>query len=854
MLLVGLFAILSWDSTFPDRRDVLVLAPLPIRSRTIFFAKVAAVATALSLTIATLHVFAGFVWPLYLNHQHQAIAAPSIAYDSAMSPLSVSALEAVLKHDLEPALRAGAFAPGTGGGATVGIWKQGEQRIFAYGAAKPDSLFEIGSITKTFTALALAQLTVQGKTRLDEPVRQLLPPGTVNPPDGAEMTLLDLATHRSGLPGSPNNLRSTDSRNRLAGYTTADLYEFMKGWGVGKQPWATFSYSNLGFGLLGQALANRAGVSYADLINGITVPLGMRDTAIDLSAEQTSRLIQGYNGLHDPVPPVDLGALAPAGEIRSTAADMLRYLSANLHPETVSNSNGLRAAIEEQHKLRAQIAPGGSIALAWGYDSHTALYEHNGGTAGYTSDAFFSPGGDYAVVVLTNVGPDLFQFADVLGEHIRQRLTGERAISLNTVIVPAGGGRLLDFLRLFAVWWITMMAAGGFIYCCVLGIQGLAAQLLPRRHFLRVSSFMQLAAFGIFVVAYFLEPKLVAPSDLIGSQDSAYLEWSPSYWFLGLFQQLNGSPALAELARRAWIAIAISFGATASAYTLAYLRTMRKIVEEPDIIPAAGGRSWLPAFGNGFATAIGQFSIRTILRSRQHRLLLSFYLGMGFASAILFKKSDEAPGVLTAMLKLGPLASTIVIMILCVVGMRVAFSLPMVMRANWIFRIAPVPSGTGCLIARRRALYAISVVPVSLGTAALLFSIWHWQAAAKHLVVLALLGTSIAEICLHGTQKLPFTCSYLPGKSNFNITFLLASTLGLLGIVNAATLERDAFDDPAGYAALVALLAALAISARWSANRMANSPEGELQFEESAEPEVFALDLHRDGVTQLPSL
>src|SRR5580692_637130 len=77
MLVVGLFAILSWDSIFPDRRDVLVLATLPIRTRTIFFAKVAAVATALSLTIATLHIASGFVWPLSLNSHHEAVAAPS---------------------------------------------------------------------------------------------------------------------------------------------------------------------------------------------------------------------------------------------------------------------------------------------------------------------------------------------------------------------------------------------------------------------------------------------------------------------------------------------------------------------------------------------------------------------------------------------------------------------------------------------------------------------------------------------------------------------------------------------------------------------------------------------------------
>lgn len=142
-----------------------------------------------------------------------------------------------------------------------------------------------------------------------------------------------------------------------------------------------------------------------------------------------------------------------------------------------------------------------------------------------------------------------------------------------------------------------MLAAGAFIFCCVLGAQGLAAQLLPRRQFLRVSSFLQLAAFGLFVTVYFLEPKLVAPGEIAVWQSHAYLAWSPTYWFLGLLQELNGSPALAPLAKRAWIGLAAAFGATAVAYSLSYLRTMRKIVEAPDIVSWSRKGSWLPSFG-----------------------------------------------------------------------------------------------------------------------------------------------------------------------------------------------------------------------------------------------------------------
>jgi hypothetical protein len=278
---------------------------------------------------------------------------------------------------------------------------------------------------------------------------------------------------------------------------------------------------------------------------------------------------------------------------------------------------------------------------------------------------------------------------------------------------------------------------------------------------------------------------------------------------------------------------------------------MRRIVEEPDIVPASAGRSWLPGFGNLFATAVGQFSFRTILRSRQHRLLLAFYLGMGFAFAIFLRTMDEAAQTTGHTVGLGLLASTVLILLLSIIGARVAFSLPTDMRANWAFRIAPIPAGPEVMIARRRALYGLSVLPVCAGAAAVLFTSWPWQMAAKHVTVLALLGVATAELCLHGRQKLPFTCSYLPGKSNMNISFLLCS-LGIFGlIVQAAREERDSFDSTPAYTLLIGLLATLAIAARWSASRLARSPEGVLQFEEAAEPAVFVLDLHRDGVTSI---
>jgi CubicO group peptidase (beta-lactamase class C family) len=200
MLVVGLFAVLSWDATFPNRRDVMVLAPLPVPAQTMFLAKVAAVGTALALTVALLHGAMGLFWPAAFARLAVPVTVPKLTFDPTPTPVSAANLKTVLDNDLQEMLTHGALAPGTGAGLAIGIYKHGEARAFAYGAAKPDSLFEIGSITKTFTGLMLAQMVVQHRVTLDEPIRLLLPPELQIKPRRAEITLADLATHHAELP------------------------------------------------------------------------------------------------------------------------------------------------------------------------------------------------------------------------------------------------------------------------------------------------------------------------------------------------------------------------------------------------------------------------------------------------------------------------------------------------------------------------------------------------------------------------------------------------------------------------------------------------------------------------------
>jgi CubicO group peptidase (beta-lactamase class C family) len=839
MLAVGLFAVLSWESTFPDRRDVLVLGPLPVRGRTLFLAKVAAVASALGLTIAALHVLAGIAWPLALA-QFDSAPAPALVFDTPLPPVRAADFPSVMNRDIAPMLRRLDLAAADGGaGIVIGISEHGTRRIMAYGAAKPDSLFEIGSITKTFTGLLLAQMAVEGKLDLRDPVRDLLPPGAAAAPAGFAITLLDLATHHSGLPRMPDNAGPGNQRETYTNYRASDLYDFIKRQGLGKPADTKYLYSNVGFAMLGAALTSRAGTSYPDLLaRGITGPLGMQETVISLSPELRARLMQGYDGHRHPTPRWDLDAFASAGGIRSTAADMLTYLDAELHPETTP----FRKAVIESQRVRASISGAIDVALAWNYDSNTGDYSHFGGTGGFTSYAFFNPRLDLSGVVFVNAAPTSFPFIEVLSEHVRQRLAGDPALSLAPVPVPAAGP-----VRSFLAYWITMAAAGLFMFCCVLGLQGFAAQLLPRRWFLRASAFLQLAVFCLFVTGYCLQRSPVTV--LVTGPQKPWISWVPSYWFVGLYQQLSGSlhPALAPFAQRAWIGLILAVCATALAYAASYLRTLRKIVEEPDVTPGFKN-VWLPRLGGSFETAIAQFSIRSLFRSRQHRMIFSFYLGVGLAAAILFM---NAPLEITGPGSGDPwhapsvplLAATIVLMGFWVVGARVVFSLPLDLRANWIFRVMPFSAGRPCLRARRRALIALSVAPAWVISAALLLALWPWRIAAAHLAILGFLGIFLAEFSFDGAQKIPFTCSYLPGRSHIHITFLLWIYILFAGIMGCAVGELKALQSPVSCAVLLASLAIAALFAVARNNWLARPSQAELRFEEVPPDQLLSLEL-----------
>jgi CubicO group peptidase (beta-lactamase class C family) len=308
-------------------------------------------------------------------------------------------------------------------GIVVGLVDDSGTRIISYGkpsrdsdqTVNGDSVFEIGSVTKVFTATLLANMVERGEVSLDDPISKYLPK-TVKAPtrDGKEITLLDLSTQTSGLPRLPGNLAPKDPRNPYADYSVEQLYAFLSGYALTREIGSKYEYSNLGVGLLGHILSLRAGKDYETLVwTRIAQPLKMNSTRIKLTSEMQTRLATGHDVALQPVPNWDLPTLAGAGALRSTANDMLKFVAANLGLQ----KSPLLKAMQMTHQSRHDTGtPDLEIGLNWHilkkFDS--VMVWHNGGTGGYHSFIGFDQRQRRGVVVLSNSANDV----DDIGFHL----------------------------------------------------------------------------------------------------------------------------------------------------------------------------------------------------------------------------------------------------------------------------------------------------------------------------------------------------------------------------------------------------------------------------------------------------
>lgn len=307
----------------------------------------------------------------------------------------------------------------------IGVHQRGRDWVGGFGSVdaiadgrKPDgdTIFELGSITKVFTGIALADAVNRGVVQLDDPLASLLPAELK--PEGEEnrrITLKQLATHSAGFPRLPADFweqAKEHEENPYAAYTTAELFASLPGMKLKRVPGSGYEYSNYGTAVLGQALAAKQSEPYADLLQRLILePLAMADTSLLVPEADKARFVGGYSPKGEATPNWDFDAFAPAGGLRSTANDMLKFIRTALRPGDDPLGRALRLSLQVHSDVSLQ-----KVGLGWhqlGTIEELTLWWHNGGTGGYVSYLGIDPAHQTGVIVLANYGDALAGKFDV---------------------------------------------------------------------------------------------------------------------------------------------------------------------------------------------------------------------------------------------------------------------------------------------------------------------------------------------------------------------------------------------------------------------------------------------------------
>jgi CubicO group peptidase (beta-lactamase class C family) len=319
-------------------------------------------------------------------------------------------------------------------GIVVGVIDGKGTHIVGYGAARDggsrpdgDTVFEIGSVTKIFTCLLLADMARSGDVSLQDQITKHLPPGVTAPVRyGKSATLENLATHTSGLPRMPRNFFPKDNANPYADYTVQDMYDALAIdlllYDIGSR----YEYSNFGIGLLGHLLSRASGKDYETLLTErICLPLGLRDTRVTLSPELQARLAQGHNDCLKPVRAWESPTLVGAIGLHSTVNDLLKLLAVNLRP----GKSPLAPAILEARRPRAGTNVGlRKIGLGWNVNADEVVW-HDGNTGGYSAFIGFDESKRRGVVVLSNSSQSVYDIGFLLCKTLcRESPTDEKSL------------------------------------------------------------------------------------------------------------------------------------------------------------------------------------------------------------------------------------------------------------------------------------------------------------------------------------------------------------------------------------------------------------------------------------------
>lgn len=381
--------------------------------------------TALNLKLA---VDSNFKYAMLLIQPHDGSEEEVVDEDLAMKDTVMSNVETKSELDLYVDSIARNYArKGKAQSLSVAVIHQNKINTFFYGETEPGSnalpdantIYETGSITKTFTATLLADLVNREQIDLEESIASYLPDSVASNPAIKNISFKMLANHTSGLPRMASNWDNSpnfDKRDPYANYTRDDLFSFLAHYEPEEEPGTAYEYSNVGYGLLGELLSLVANKPYMQLITEhILTPLEMTSTSNQIDAED-GNLAPPYNAEGQQTPFWKFQALAGAGSLTSSLNDLLRYTIAQLtFPET-----DVQKSMHLTKQFTFFVPPNSDIGLGWHMsmiDGVTA-YHHTGATGGSNCYVGFVPDEKSVVIMLSNSSIDLSEIGSVLLEKV----------------------------------------------------------------------------------------------------------------------------------------------------------------------------------------------------------------------------------------------------------------------------------------------------------------------------------------------------------------------------------------------------------------------------------------------------
>ncbi|MGH9722386.1 MAG: hypothetical protein ACRD8O_19420 [Bryobacteraceae bacterium] len=440
--------------------------------------------------------------------------------------------------------------------------------------------------------------------------------------------------------------------------------------------------------------------------------------------------------------------------------------------------------------------------------------------------------------------------------------------ALSAILFPLVAGdkhtSLFSVLRTSVAHTTAVMAGCAFIFLSIVALQGVLLNVLSIRWFRKLSPFIQSGSVFVMLLVLLLYFRISAVLPSVIASNHHSLGWFPPFWFLGLYETIagRGEATFVSLARAGGLSVGIVFVAALAAYALSYRRHVRKILEAQEDLslgPSFAERVLSRAADrylvrDPLERATFYFVTKTTLRSKKHRLLLAAYVGVGAAVAF-----EGLSGILSRRLA-GPGASAaadsalmslpLILSFFLLSGLRYVYTMPAELAANWVFRISENDGRMRCLAGARKATASLAIVPLFLALLPFYAVLWGWQTALFHVLYGATLSVVLMQLLLLYFPKIPFTCSYLPGKANVTLTWFFYWTAFAMYAFVMARLERWLMQNPLRQVLFFAIAAVALRVIEWFRTRL-HDETFTLTFEEQPEPAVRTLDISNPALRAL---